>query len=190
MRNRFSTNFSKQWSSTYFFMLFVRYGMARRTLFTEFLPRHFEEFKSSKESQDMLIGNGRKFQEEKRVTNKRDQFRKLRNRSDWDERRYSQAKEDYEALDCSYPQLTQIELYRVFSYPWVDSQCPPGISFRKSEIEHIPYGAHAQQCFRICFIRARCVLQQCATTAVFNIVVLQKQQTQSTLSVVFDDNSA
>ena len=95
VKGRFNVYFAKVWGSKVFFMHLVRFGTSCDI--AEML-KIFGEFRGSSEYEQIVRANAEKTQEEHELKVKRDQLRRVKNRSSDDERQYLRAKADYEAL--------------------------------------------------------------------------------------------
>ena len=78
--------------------------------------REFDTFMKSKEYRDIKIANGKKSKEVLRLKCKREQLRTWRHYSHEDERRYIEAKEEYEAPGRGGAGVT--EALAVVQLPW------------------------------------------------------------------------
>ena len=94
-KGRFNVYFQKEWGSKAFFMHLVRFGTVNDIAE---MVRVFGKFRKSPEYQQIVVANTEKTEEERRLKVRRDQLRKVKGNSQWDEQQYLKAKEDFEAL--------------------------------------------------------------------------------------------
>ena len=94
-KGRFNVYFQKEWGSKAFFMHLVRFGTVNDIAE---MVRVFGKFRKSPEYRQIVVANEEKTEEELRLKVRRDQLRRVKGNSQWDEQQYLKAKEDFEAL--------------------------------------------------------------------------------------------